>query len=141
MIASNLQQTHERPGMRLRFLGKDSASAGGDSPTLYATDRDSFVIQGWIIPTPEALPTDQTRVEIPFNLFEHFAKDGLHKVAPRHGGPIVHVSDHETCIVQGTIVTDPDALSQMRIPSHESCVEVSRGAIAALQEGNNAAHA
>ncbi len=31
--------------MRLRFLGKNSVP--GDSPTLYATDRNSFVVQGW----------------------------------------------------------------------------------------------
>ena len=34
--------------MRLTFLGK--ATTGGPSPTLYATDRKSYVVQGWIVP-------------------------------------------------------------------------------------------
>jgi hypothetical protein len=56
--------------MRLTFLGKDSTP--GDSPTLYETDRDTYVIQGWR-------------------------------------------------------VTDAEALSQMRIPAHEECIEVPKG--------------
>jgi hypothetical protein len=31
--------------VKLRFLGKNSTP--GDSPTLYASDQDSYVIQGW----------------------------------------------------------------------------------------------
>lgn len=31
--------------MRLRFLGK--ATQGGGSPALYATDRNTYVVQGW----------------------------------------------------------------------------------------------
>ena len=30
--------------MRLQFLGKNSVP--GDSPTLYATDRETYVVQG-----------------------------------------------------------------------------------------------
>ncbi|HUY52829.1 MAG TPA: hypothetical protein VMV92_45215 [Streptosporangiaceae bacterium] len=56
--------------MKLRFLGKESTP--GDSPTLYETDRDTYVIQGWK-------------------------------------------------------VTDADALSQMKIPGNEECVEVPKG--------------
>lgn len=33
--------------MQLRFLGKNST--GGDCPTLYATDRDTYLVQGWKI--------------------------------------------------------------------------------------------
>jgi hypothetical protein len=38
--------------VRLRFLGKDSSP--GDSPTLYASDKDSYIAQGWIVTDPEA---------------------------------------------------------------------------------------
>ena len=34
----------ERPIMKLTFLGKDSTP--NDSPTLYATDRDTYLVQG-----------------------------------------------------------------------------------------------
>lgn len=33
--------------MRLRFLGKDSTP--GDSPTLWDTDEDQYVIQGFTL--------------------------------------------------------------------------------------------
>jgi hypothetical protein len=63
--------------MRLRFLGKNSVP--GDSPTLYATDRYSYVVQGWKVTDPEVLakldpPDDETCVEVPAALFVHLAK-------------------------------------------------------------------
>ncbi|GAA0989208.1 hypothetical protein GCM10009555_072680 [Acrocarpospora macrocephala] len=33
--------------MRLTFLGKDTKDDG--SPTLYSTERDTYLIQGWIV--------------------------------------------------------------------------------------------
>ncbi|MFI6910099.1 hypothetical protein ACIBKY_53215 [Nonomuraea sp. NPDC050394] len=110
--------------MHLRFLGKDKASAGGDSPTLYATDQDSLIVQGWKVPGQEA------QVTIPFNLFEHFDKAGLYGVTPHIGGPFT-VGGDETCIVEGKPVTDVEVLAQMRIPAHESCVEITKATIAA----------
>ena len=37
--------------MKLRFLGKDSTPT--NSPTLYATDQNSYVVQGWIVTDAE----------------------------------------------------------------------------------------
>ncbi|MFC4005815.1 hypothetical protein ACFOY2_01175 [Nonomuraea purpurea] len=133
--------------MALRFLGKDANSVGGDSPTLYATGTDTFIVQGWIVTDPDllakvTLDADQDVVEIPFNLFDHLAKDGLPGVVTSWLPPIVHVTDHQTCLIQGARVTDPETLTQMAIPSHESCVEVPRDAIAdLLEEGDGAHHA
>ena len=39
--------------MRLRFLGSDSDVQ--ECPTLYATDRGTYVVQGWTMTDPEAL--------------------------------------------------------------------------------------
>ena len=39
--------------MKLTFLGKDSTP--NDSPTLYATDRDTYLVQGYLVTDPEAL--------------------------------------------------------------------------------------
>ncbi|MCA1671762.1 MAG: hypothetical protein LC799_06015, partial [Actinobacteria bacterium] len=33
--------------VKLRFLGKNSTPT--NSPTLYATDQESYVVQGWIV--------------------------------------------------------------------------------------------
>jgi hypothetical protein len=57
--------------MKLTFLGKDSKN--GQSPTLYATDRGTLVVQGWLVTDAEALsaldlPGHETAVEIPLEL-------------------------------------------------------------------------
>lgn len=54
--------------MKLTLLGTESE--GGQSPTLYATDRGTFVVQGWRVTDTEALttldiPGHETVVEIP----------------------------------------------------------------------------
>ena len=58
--------------MRLRFLG--TTSDDGQCPTLYATDRGSYAVQGDIVADPEALADlrhvlpGETFVEIPKEL-------------------------------------------------------------------------
>jgi hypothetical protein len=121
--------------MQLRFLGKNSTP--GDSPTLYATDRDSYVVQGWIVTARDIVeqldvPENETAVEVPAELFEHLVKDGLSGTVKTWQAPIVHMTAEGNCIVQGVRVTDAEALSQMRMPDYESCVEVSKTAVAAL---------
>ncbi len=55
--------------MRLRFLG--TTSYNGGCPTLYETDRDSIVVQGYRVTDPEALAQlrdvldGETFVEVP----------------------------------------------------------------------------
>lgn len=54
--------------MKLTLLGTESEV--GESPTLYATDRDTYVVQGWRVTDVEALaamntPDHETAVEIP----------------------------------------------------------------------------
>lgn len=121
--------------MRLTFLGKESFPK--QSPTLFATDRDSYVVQGWIVTDPEILAMivmadDETVVEVPAALMAHLAKDGLSGDVVNLVPPIVHIAANGNYIVKGSRVTDPEALAQMTIPDHETCVEVSRSAIAAL---------
>ncbi|MGH3899977.1 MAG: hypothetical protein ACRDTA_17410 [Pseudonocardiaceae bacterium] len=121
--------------MHLTFLGKDSRP--DESPTLFATDRDSFVVQGWIVTDPEilamiAVSDDETIVEVPATLMTHLAKDGLSGDVVNLVPPIVHVTENGNYIIKGSRVTDLEALGQMTIPDHETCVEVSRSAIAAL---------
>lgn len=57
--------------MKLTLLGSESKS--GQSPTLYATDRGTLVVQGWRVTDAEALssmtvPEHETAVEIPVAL-------------------------------------------------------------------------
>jgi hypothetical protein len=38
--------------------------------------------------------------------------------------PAVHQSDHETFVIVGNVVTDPDALAQLAIGPNETAIEV-----------------
>ncbi|MFI9616771.1 hypothetical protein ACIHCM_34695 [Streptomyces sp. NPDC052023] len=124
--------------MKLRFLGTNSTS--GDCPTLYATDQDSYIVQGWQLFANELLmqldvPEGDTAVEVPTELFQHLIKDGLPAGdIKRVQAPIMILTPQGTCVVQGKTVTDAGALSQMSIPHYETCVEVPKPAITALWE-------
>jgi len=65
--------------MELTFVAKDPNSAPKGSPTLYRTDRGSWVVQGWVVTDPDALaamaiPDGETCVEIPDRLVPFFAQ-------------------------------------------------------------------
>lgn len=127
--------------MKLRFLGKNSTP--GDSPTLYASDQDSYVVQGWKVLANDLLmqldiPDGHTVVEVPTELFEHLTKDGLPSgEIKQFRAPIMLVTEQGTCVVQGPEMRDDEALSQMRLPDYEDCIEVPTSSITALLEENS----
>ena len=97
--------------MQLTFLGKDTQ--GGGSPTLFATDRGTYVVQGWKVPDEPA------SVEIPRKLLRHLeGSPGL--------DALLHDTGRDSYVLSGKPVTDAEALAQMDIPDHETCVEVGR---------------
>lgn len=60
--------------MQLRFLGKETE--GGNSPTLFDTDEDMYVIQGWTVDDQETLsqlklPEGEAAVIVPKALMRH----------------------------------------------------------------------
>lgn len=124
--------------MQLRFLGKDSKS--GDCPTLYATDQDTYLVQGWRIFANDLLMQltireGETVVEVPTELFKHLEEDGLPTGEFRRlEDPLMVLTPEGTYVVQGQEVTDTEALAQMEIPDYETVVEVPKAAIAALLE-------
>jgi hypothetical protein len=75
-----LSTSYERQTVKITFLGKDSTP--NDSPTLYATDRETFLVQGYVVTDPEALsqmriPEGETVVEVPKRLMK-FLPEGSH---------------------------------------------------------------
>ncbi|MEU6064060.1 hypothetical protein ABZ864_06025 [Streptomyces sp. NPDC047082] len=124
--------------MKLRFLGKNSTP--GDSPTLYASDQGTYVIQGWKVYANELLmqldvPDGQTVIEVPPELFEHLTKDGQPSgEISKFTEPIMLVTEQGTCVLQGPKMHDAEALSQMRMPDYETCIEVPKSSITALLE-------
>ncbi len=124
--------------MRLRFLGKESTPT--NSPTLYASDADTYVVQGWIVTDPAVLAAfevkdHETVVEVPPGLLSFLALDGLDGDVAQLVPPIVHVLENRNYIIRGRRVDDVEALSQMTIPDHETCVEVPKAAMRALLVG------
>lgn len=97
--------------MRLTLLGKETQ--GGGSPTLYATDRDTYVVQGWRV------PGQRSSVEIPTRLLEYVEADTTLAA-------VLHTTGHGTYVVSGAAVTDTEVLAQMDIPGHETCVEIGK---------------
>lgn len=97
--------------MRLTFLGKETHS--GNSPTLFATDRDTYVVQGWKV------AGQSSSVEIPHRLLGHL-QPGTRL------GAVLRDTEQGSFILSGVPVTDAEALSQMNMPGHETCIEVAK---------------
>jgi hypothetical protein len=97
--------------MQLTFLGKDTVNGG--SPTLFATDRDTYVVQGWRV------PDDESSVEIPERLLD-FLEPGTKLDVP------LRETGLSTYRLSGQKIIDLDALAFMNIPGHETAVEVSK---------------
>jgi hypothetical protein len=59
----------------------------------------------------------------------------LTKLADCSGGscPTLFETDRGTYVVQGAIVTDPQALAAMNLPEHETAVEVPASLLASLK--------
>jgi hypothetical protein len=97
--------------VQLTFLGK--STQGGGSPTMHATDRDTYVVQGWRVPGQE------TSVEVPARLLDYWEVNTMLAV-------VLASTEHGTYVVSGTAVSDIEALAQMDIPGHETCIEVGK---------------
>jgi len=71
--------------MRIEFVCKDPESNPDNCPSVYRTDRDSWIVQGWVVSDPEALaelviPEGESAVEIPDRLLRHFLRQEEHGV-------------------------------------------------------------
>ena len=63
--------------VEITFVAKDPGSEPSGSPTLYRTDRHSWLVQGWVVTDPQVLaemdiPPGETCVEIPDRLVPFF---------------------------------------------------------------------
>jgi hypothetical protein len=63
--------------VRLTLVAKDPESNPTGSPTLYRTDRGSWIVQGWVVTEPDTLaqmtiPEGESCVEIPDRMIQYF---------------------------------------------------------------------
>jgi len=80
LVRNLAQHHHEERIMRLTFIGKDPDSNPTGSPTVYRTDRKTWVVQGWQLTDPEALaqmdiPDGESAVEIPDRMIKFFRQE------------------------------------------------------------------
>lgn len=74
-------------------------------------------------------------MEVPPALLGYLASDGLGGEVTNLVAPIVDVTPNGNYLIQGKRVTDAETLGQMSIPDHETCVHVTKSAVAALLVG------
>ncbi|MDI1461839.1 hypothetical protein QEZ54_12735 [Catellatospora sp. KI3] len=65
--------------MQLTFIRKTALSGDTNCPSLYRTDRGTFVVQGWRVTDPEALsqldvPAHETVVEVPADVLAELVR-------------------------------------------------------------------
>ena len=125
--------------MQLTFVGKTSEN--GESPTLYATDEGSYIVQGYVVTDDEVLakldiPEGDAVVEVYARLFAFLAEEGVAGVVTSWAPPIVHVKENGNYLIQGVRLADDDPTRlRMAIPDHEDAVTVPKAALQALLEG------
>lgn len=95
--------------MRLQFLGKGGSDVGG-CPTLYATDQNSYLVQGWETATPET-------IEIP-HLLTGFAEPDTFI------GSAMTDTGRGTFTLSGRPVIQPETLAQLDLAPNETAIEV-----------------
>ncbi|WP_405137015.1 hypothetical protein [Nocardia sp. NBC_01388] len=99
--------------MLLRLLGTDTRNNG--SPTLFASDRDTYVVLGW-----EVLERDSRHIEIPHRLLTYLEQGTCL-------GTLLRDTGHGTFVLTGEPVTDPAALARINPPTGERTIEVPIG--------------
>jgi hypothetical protein len=130
--------------MQARYL-RDSSPTGRTCPTLYSSDRGTFLVQGKKVGDAvrrslSGLGGQEEVVEVPAMLLAEIAED---TVFPADGGqgvttvliravprdmssPSLSATSRGTFLVRGVRVTDREALAAMDVPGDETVVEVPR---------------
>lgn len=95
--------------LRLRFLGM-GGSGKTNCPTLYATDRGTYVVQGWETGVPGT-------VEIP-HLILGYLEDKTFI------GTTLTDTGRGTFTLSGRPITDAETLDQLTFDANETAIEV-----------------
>ncbi len=89
--------------MRLTLVGVDPDSNPTGSPTVYRTNRDSWLVQGWVVTDPEALaqmniPEGETAVEIPDRIIHFFTRGVRRESRTRNSRSCLPAFNTRLCI-------------------------------------------
>ncbi|MGW0179889.1 hypothetical protein [Nocardia sp. NPDC003345] len=95
--------------MQLAFLGKGGSDLGG-CPSLYTTDQESYLVQGWETERPET-------IEIPHLLVGYVEPDTFI-------GATMTDTGRGTFTLTGRPVAERDVLAQLELAPNETAIEV-----------------
>jgi hypothetical protein len=115
--------------MRLILL-RATCTSGRTCPTINATDRGTYVVQGY--PRSDldlggyVLGPDEPVVEVPSSLLPELAVDGT-------ADGTVRRMDRETLVVRGRLVVEAEILRELNPPAGEVAVEVAINALPELE--------
>lgn len=137
-VSDNLQGAE---GMRLRHLGTESNKTG--CPALYATDRHTFVVQGWKVSDPRELADlvdvrhGDFYVEIPKGLLRHDDGDAGQIVGESQPGrPAMYTTRRDTYLVRGWEVTNAEAIGDLiDVRDNEYYIEVPKAVMRQPENG------
>lgn len=88
-------------------------------PNLYATDRGTYVVQGY---ARDDAGVGSASVEVPRSLLPEAAHD--------HAD--LRLLGHDSVLVRGSRVTDPDAVAVLNLPEGEAAIEIGRDVVPGL---------
>lgn len=111
--------------MRLILL----RSTCGDTrsrPNINATDRGTYVVQGYLVADHAALAPGESVVEVPSSLLPELAGcDAAHDAIRR--------MDRGTILIRGRTIVDAEALRELRLSAGEVAIEIPMSAMPVLE--------
>lgn len=111
--------------MRLILL-RSTCEVGRACPNINATDRGTYIVQGYPATDHAALAPGESVVEVPSSLLpELVGRDAAHD-AVRH-------TSSETFLIRGRTVVDAEALRDLNLPEGEAAIEIPMNVLPELE--------
>ncbi len=107
--------------MRLILL-RSTCDDTRSCPNINATDRGTYVVQGYPVAPHAALAPDESVVEVPSSLLPELA-----------GRQLGHDTGRGTVLICGRTLVDAEALRELDLPAGEAAIEIPVGDLPELE--------
>lgn len=111
--------------MRLILL-RSTCEVGRTCPNINATDRGTYVVQGYLVADDAALAPGESLVEVPTSLLPELAGRDPARDAIRRTG-------RGTFLIRGRTLVDAATLRELNLPAGEAAVEIPISALPELE--------
>lgn len=111
--------------MKLILL-RSTCGGGRFCPNINATDRGTYVVQGYLVPDHAGLAPGESVVEVPAPLLpELVGRDAVYDA--------IRWTDRGTVLIRGRALMDVAALRELNLPAGEAAVEIPMSALPKLE--------